>query len=195
MHRLTELIHRRHLLHPVPGQLHHFQIPCQTGHLTGNVYDPIHSILQYLRQSLWMDAISRRIQHDHVRFFLQFIQHLKYIACYEFTVGNTVSRSIFFCRLHRFFNNLHTDHFTGYRSQNLTDRPCPAEQIEHRHITDITDVFPHRLIQHFRSSCIRLKKREWSDLKFQTEQFFIKEILTKEDSGLVTFHHISKRVI
>ena len=43
MHRLTELIHSRHLLHPVPGDLHHLQISGKACHLTGDIHDPVRS--------------------------------------------------------------------------------------------------------------------------------------------------------
>ena len=105
-----------------------------------------------------MDSVSRRIQYDHIWLLLDFIQHLKYIACYEFTVGNSVSCSIFFCRLNRLVDNLHTHDFFCHRGQHLTDRAGTAEKVEDGHVMDIANVLPHSLIQHFRSPCIWLEK-------------------------------------
>ena len=93
-----------------------------------------------------MYPVPRGIEYDDIRLFFDVIQHLKYIACYEFTVGKSVSLGIFFCGLHRFFDNLHANDLFCHGRQHLTDGSRPAEQIEHGHIVDIPDILPHRLI-------------------------------------------------
>ena len=158
MHRLAELIHRRHLLHTISRQLHHLQITCQTGHLTGNIYNLIHPIIQDLRECLRMDSVSRRIQYDHIRLLFNLIKHFKHIACNEFTIGKPISDSIFFCRLDCFFNNLNTDHFLRNRSKYLTNCSCSAEQIKHNLIIDISDIFSYCLIKYFCPFGVRLKE-------------------------------------
>ena len=142
-----------------------------------------------------MDTVSRRIKHDDVRFFFQLIQHLKYIACYEFAVGNTVSCSVFFCSLDRFFDNLHAYHLLCHRSQHLADGSRSAEEVEHGHVTDVPDIVPHRLIEHFSALGIRLEEGKRRDLEIQTKQFFIEVVLSPEDACLVALHHVGERII
>ena len=190
MNGLTELIDCRHLLHPVSRHLHHLKIPCKTGHLAGNINDPVHSILKNFRQCFRMDTISRRIKDDHIRLLLDLVQHLKYIACYEFTIRKSIAESIFFCSFYCLLDDLHTNHFLCNRSQHLTDRSGSTEQIKNCLILNISDVFPDSLIQYLCSPGIWLEERKRGDLKLQSEQLFIKEILTIKDSCLITFYNI-----
>ena len=60
--------------------------------------------------------------------------------------------SIFFGCLHSFLDNLHTDHLFCHRRQHLRDRPSSAEQIEHCHIVDISDIITNCTVKHFRPS-------------------------------------------
>ena len=152
MHRLTKLIHRHALHDLISSCLYHLQIPRQTGHFTGNVHNLVHSVIQDFRQSLWMNPVSWRIQDDHIRFFLNLIQHFKYVPSNKFTVGKSVVCSIFFGCLHSFLDNLHTDHLFCHRRQHLRDRPSSAEQIEHCHIVDISDIITNCTVKHFRPS-------------------------------------------
>ena len=149
MNRLAELIHRRHLLHAISCQLHHLQISCQACHLTGNIYNLIHPIIQDLRECLRVNSVSRRIQYDHIRLLFNLIKYLKHISGNKSEVGKSVSDSIFFCCLDCFLNNLDTDHFLRNRSKHLTDCSCSAEQIEYNLIINISNVFSYSLVQHF----------------------------------------------
>ena len=137
-----------------------------------------------------MDTISRRIKDDHIRLLLDLVQHLKYIACYEFTIRKSIAESIFFCSFYCLLDDLHTNHFLCNRSQHLTDCSGSTEQIKNCLILNISDVFPDSLIQYLCSPGIWLEERKRGDLKLQSEQLFIKEILTIKDSCLITFYNI-----
>ena len=195
MHRLTKLIHRHTLLHPVPPSQDHLQIPHQTSCLTRNIDNPFHLIIQYLRQRLRMYPIPRRIQHDHIRLLLNLIQHLKDIPRNKPAIIQPIPGSILPGSLHSLLNNLYPNHLFRHRSQHLPNRPRPAEQIKDRHILNIPDILPHRLIKHLSPSGIRLEERKRGDLEFHPKYLLIKIIFPIENPRLITLHHIGKRII
>lgn len=63
----TELIYAACLFQTITCCKKCLQVTCKTGRLTGNIYDTVHTVGKDLRQCFRMNAVTRRIQHDHIR--------------------------------------------------------------------------------------------------------------------------------
>ena len=142
-----------------------------------------------------MNPLSGRIQNNHIRLYLQVIKNLQYVSRNKTAVGQPVQSSILSGCFHCFFYNLHTDHFFCYRRQKLGNGSGSAVKIKDLHASCIFNICADNRIQNLRRQGIWLKKGKRTDPESQPQEIFIKPVLTIQDSGLVTFYHIGKRVI
>lgn len=95
MNSPRELIHSAGLSHIIPILLQRHQIPCKRSRFAANVHKFIHSIVDDLRKSLWIDSIPWRIKDYEVRLFFDLIYDLKDIPCDELAVIKTIEFSIY----------------------------------------------------------------------------------------------------
>ena len=147
--------------------LQHLQISCQTGRFAGDVDHTLHTIIDNLSQCFWVDAISRRVQHDKIRTFFDGIQHLQHITCQELTVGKPIKLCIFSCCLYCLFHNLHTDYFLRHRSKYLSNRTGSAIEIENHLVLRLAHIGSGCVIEYFCAQRIGLEEGESRNAEFQ----------------------------
>ena len=95
MNPLTELIHCTGVGHLIPCFIKCRKVSYKACNLAGNVYDLVHPISQNLRKGFRVNAVSWRIQNDHVRFLRHFIQHFQHISGYKAAVADAISLAAF----------------------------------------------------------------------------------------------------
>ena len=66
------------------------KISGQAGGFAGNIDNMIYPIGEDFRQCFGMNAVSGRIQNDHIRFLSQIIQYLQYVTCNKSAVFQIV---------------------------------------------------------------------------------------------------------
>ena len=90
MYCLTELIYTACFLQAVAGCEECRKVTGEACGFAGNIYNMVHTVGENFGQSLGMDAVTRRVENDHIRFLCEVIENLQHVSCNEFTVGKTV---------------------------------------------------------------------------------------------------------
>ena len=142
-----------------------------------------------------MDAVAGRVQNNGVRTFCNRIQYFQDVSCNELTVRKTVLRRVDLRRFHGFLYDLHTDHLLCDRRQDLSDRAGTAIKIVHQLSVHTADILSGQGVQNLCSQRICLKERKWSNLKTQSEKFFIKMVPTVEHNCLLTLYGIRRKIV
>ena len=98
--------------------------------VAGNVDDLRHAIGNDLVQCFWLDADTRRVNNDHIRFLFHVSECLKDIARQKITICQTIERRVLFRRFHGFFYQLDAQHLFGLEREDLADRTGTAVKVE-----------------------------------------------------------------
>ena len=142
-----------------------------------------------------MNPVPRRVEHDHVRLFLDFIEHPEHISRDKPAVRQPVMRGIFPCRRHGLLHDFHPDYLLGDGSQHLRDRAGSTKQVEHRLVPQVSRIFAHRTVKHLCRPRIGLEEGKRRNLEFHFQKLFVEIILAIQNPRLVTLHHVGQRVI
>ena len=97
-----------------------------------------------------MNTITRRIQHNHIRFFRQVIQNFQNIACNETAIIQSVQLCIFSCSFHCILYDFYSDHLFCHRRKKLCDRTSTTVEVKYLHTAGILDIFSYNIIEYFR---------------------------------------------
>ena len=73
---IHKLIHCTCLFHIISMLLQSHKISCEGGWLATDIDDLIYTVVDDLKERLWIDAISRWIEDDEIRFFLDGVDDL-----------------------------------------------------------------------------------------------------------------------
>ena len=63
------------------------KIACETGGFAGDVDDVVYAVGEDFRQCLWMDAVSWRVEDDHIRFLSEVIEDFENVPGDKSAVG------------------------------------------------------------------------------------------------------------
>ena len=195
MNALAELIHCTGVGHLISCLIKCRKVSYKACNLAGNVYDLVYAVSQDLWKGFRVNAVSWRIQNDHVRFLRHFIQHFQHISGYKAAVADAISCCVFSGSFYRIFHNLHADHLAGNGRRKLGNSAGSTVKVKYYLISGSSYVCTHLGIQDLRRQGVWLEEGKRADLKLQPKKFFVEIILSIKDLRLITLYHIGQRII
>ena len=153
-----KLIHSAGLSHIISILLKCHQIPCKRSRFAANVHKFIHSIVDDLRKSLWIDSIPWWIKDYEVRLFFDLIYDLKDIPCDELAVIKTIEFSIYTSCLHGLLHDLHSYHLLCDWCKELCYRSGSTVEIKYDCILCVTHIGTRLVVESLRTLGICLEE-------------------------------------
>ena len=87
MHSFAELVYAACLFQFVACSEECREIPGEAGGFAGDVDDVVYAVGEDFRQCLWMDAVSWRVEDDHIRFLSEVIEDFENVPGDKSAVG------------------------------------------------------------------------------------------------------------
>ena len=141
MHGRREEIDQAASSHLISCFLQYHKITHEAGWLTADIDHLVDTEVDDFFQCFRIDSISRRIQHDDVRFFCEVIHNLQYVAGDEFTIVQFVVHGVFLGSLYGFFDNFDADNFSGDGCHHLGDGAGAGVEVVDEFVFGLSYIF------------------------------------------------------